>query len=731
TEIRYANDEIEAAAMFSLPTTGRLPQNEDELATDRLVLEHLGIPAELGQKVTLEYSVGGEKRTGSFTLVGFWQGDKLMSASQAWLSRDYVEKQLAGYAPENKSDPIGTINAEVNFSNSFRIESKLISVILDSGYTPDEIAYGVNWAYTGNSGSADMGTILGGAGAILMIVLCGYLMISNVFAISVAKDIRFYGLLKTIGTTGKQIRFFMRSQASLLCLVGVPLGLFAGYFVGALLTPIVLSMLNTNVIKITANPIAFLLSAFFAVFTVVISIRKPSKMAAKVSPIEALHSTDGAQKSGKTSKKSGGIKLWSMALSNVLRNKKKAILVTISLSLSLILLNCAYSMANSFDMDKYLNNMIGSDFAVGDVSFFNVHLDYANQDTLSPDFLSTLAAKEGVESMSNVYFDEPFVATDPRLADLPARAEKALDLRADYLQCLKDWIQDPTQIQHIYGLDEPLFSKLTVFSGSIDIEKLKSGDYVVAAPYDTEGKLNYYNVGDKVTIANAAGESKKYQVLAVAAMPYNISVQHSHAIAPEFFLSTEIFLRDIAAKAPMLTTLEVTDVLEPEMENYLRGYCENIDQNMQYRSKATLVAEYENTRRTYQSVGLILSVLVAFIGVMNFINTVVTSIVSRRRELAMLQSIGMTRGQTQTMLILEGLIYTVFTAVFALTVGSVLGYLAIGGLTGGGAYMSPHFTVLPSLLCLPILAAISVLVPYFSCHSMHRDSIVERLREAE
>ncbi|MEG1062074.1 MAG: ABC transporter permease, partial [Oscillospiraceae bacterium] len=68
TEIRYANDEIEAAAMFSLPTTGRLPQNEDELATDTLVLERLGIPAELGQKVTLEYSVGGEKRTDSFTL---------------------------------------------------------------------------------------------------------------------------------------------------------------------------------------------------------------------------------------------------------------------------------------------------------------------------------------------------------------------------------------------------------------------------------------------------------------------------------------------------------------------------------------------------------------------------------------------------------------------------------------------------------------------------------------
>ncbi|MEG1756275.1 MAG: ABC transporter permease, partial [Clostridia bacterium] len=118
-------------------------------------------------------------------------------------------------------------------------------------------------------------------------------------------------------------------------------------------------------------------------------------------------------------------------------------------------------------------------------------------------------------------------------------------------------------------------------------------------------------------------------------------------------------------------------------------------------------------------------------GVMNFINTVVTSIVSRRRELAMLQSIGMTGRQTQTMLIFEGLIYTVFTAVFALSVGSVLGYLAIEGLTGGGLYMSLHFTVLPSLLCLPILAALSVLVPDCTGRSLHRDSIVERLREAE
>lgn len=48
TEIRYTNDEINAKGMFSMPTTGRLPQKDDELATDTLVLERLGIPAEVG-----------------------------------------------------------------------------------------------------------------------------------------------------------------------------------------------------------------------------------------------------------------------------------------------------------------------------------------------------------------------------------------------------------------------------------------------------------------------------------------------------------------------------------------------------------------------------------------------------------------------------------------------------------------------------------------------------------
>ena len=171
-----------------------------------------------------------------------------MSASQAWLSREYVEEILSKH-DLSQEEICGSINAEVNFNNSWNIESKLIKVITESGYSADEIDYGVNWAYMGSE-SLDAGTVLGVVMIVLIITFCGYLMISNVFMISVAKDVHFYGLLKTIGTTGKQMKVLIRRQAMRISLIGIPIGLFLGSLVGSALTPFVLEILNTNVVKI-------------------------------------------------------------------------------------------------------------------------------------------------------------------------------------------------------------------------------------------------------------------------------------------------------------------------------------------------------------------------------------------------------------------------------------------------------------------------------------------------
>lgn len=76
------------------------------------------------------------------------------------------------------------------------------------------MASNANWAYMSQSASSDPANIIGIGAALLLILVTGYLIIYNIFQISVIRDIRYYGLLKTIGTTGRQIKKILRRQAS-------------------------------------------------------------------------------------------------------------------------------------------------------------------------------------------------------------------------------------------------------------------------------------------------------------------------------------------------------------------------------------------------------------------------------------------------------------------------------------------------------------------------------------
>ena len=104
---------------------------------------------------------------------------------------------------------------------------------------------------------------------------------------------------------------------------------------------------------------------------------------------------------------------------------------------------------------------------------------------------------------------------------------------------------------------------------------------------------------------------------------------------------------------------------------------------------------------------------------------------ARKRELAMLQSIGMTDKQTKQMLIGEGVLYIVLTIGLTLTIGSIICYFGLKEFVVGSPYMSLYFTAVPSLICLPVLLTIAVVVPLISQKVISKSSIVERLREVE
>lgn len=122
-------------------------------------------------------------------------------------------------------------------------------------------------------------------------MLSGYLIIYNIFYISVNGDIKFYGLLKTIGTTNKQLKRIVRCQAFLLALIGIPVGLAVGYGISALIVPMVLSITSIEDNIMSISPLIFIGSGIFTLITVWISCIKPCKLVSRISPVEATRYT--------------------------------------------------------------------------------------------------------------------------------------------------------------------------------------------------------------------------------------------------------------------------------------------------------------------------------------------------------------------------------------------------------------------------------------------------------
>jgi putative ABC transport system permease protein len=745
TEIRYSEDKA-AKWGFSYPATGTMPADEMDIAMSTLTLDALGIPHKIGEKVPLEFTVNGQQYEEVFTLCGFWKGNPAMAANQVWLSRVYVDKVApapeVSYTKTDGSSFAGYININVWFSNSFNLEKKVDNLLTECGFSHEEIDMGINWAYT--TADVDPAMILIALFVLVLILISGYLIIYNVFAISVDRDIRFYGLLKTIGTTGKQLRRMVRRQALLLSCIGIPIGLAAGFLLGSVLTPVLFSVstLDADTISLSANPLIFVFAALFSLITVYISCAKPGRMAARVSPIEAiLYTGTAAYKSRREERRSRPISPVRMALANLKRYPKKIVAVTLSLALSMILLGGIYSAVNSFDMDQYLAGSISADFSVAHLSVTNPTAADADYEGVPADFLSALSARPGVTDIGNVYFKENHhVLSDAAYA----RAVKLFDALEAAGEIEPDPYGPDAPIQqlrttheadmHVYGIDAFAARKILDMEGKpIDYEKLASGAYVYTTLFiegDFDEDSAYYKAGDKLVIdPGQAGTAKEYTVLGNVEYPYPLSCQHGHLTDISFILAEPQFTALYGDTNPMMTIYDVADAGMTEAEEWTAAYCAETDPDLAYASRTTFAKQFENLRSTYMILGGAVSAILALIGILNFLNAVATSILSRKRELAMLQSIGMTFRQLRQMLITEGVCYIGAAILFTLTAGTVLMWYIGRALAGMTWFFNWNFSLAPVFLCIPVMLLISVIVTLVCCNGMRKESVVERLRE--
>ena len=777
-EIGYS-DANQAHWIYCDPAEGRLPaEGTDEAATDLRVLELLGVEPEIGGRFTVTIDVDNHETTQTFTLCGWWEYDQAIVANHILIPESRVDAILnqVGVDPENSNDGMtGRWSLDVMFSSSLHIQHDMDQVLANHGYQSQSrsagdnyISAGVNWGYTGSqlAGSLDAGSLLGIAAVLLLIVFTGYLIIYNVFHISVTNDIRFYGLLKTIGTTGRQIRRIIRQQALILSLAGIPLGLLLGWWIGSRLTPIVISQLKDIHSMVSVNPVIFLISALFSLLTVLLSCARPGRLAARVSPIEAVRYTEGATTKKKV-KKSGSVSLLAMARANLGRSPGKTVVTVLSLSLAVVLLNLTVTFTSGFSMEKYLSRHMVSDFILGDAGYFQTSsLWYAGK-ALPEEAISAVTAQGGIRSGGRVYGKttpvQEFVTeswyrahygqwTDgENLERMVGQAEKnEAGLLADTAQ--------------LYGMESYALDRLTVLDGDLSKLREPGGNYIAAVYYvdeygNTEWDSHWAKVGDNITLRyveefqyydpdtgeiyeNGIPEDRPYrsqavkyrdaayEVAALVYVPKSLSYRYYGDDA--FVLNDQTFIRDTGTDCVMLYAFDTQGEAENQaMESFLADYTQNQNPQYDYESRASYAAEFEGFQSMFLLLGGVLSFIVGLVGVLNFFNAILTGILSRRREFAVLQAVGMTNRQLKRMLVLEGLLYTLGSSAIALGLCAAANPLIGNLLENMFWFFSAKFTILSVLIIIPVFALLGYLIPTVMYAQSSKYSIVERLRRTE
>ena len=194
-------------------------------------------------------------------------------------------------------------------------------------------------------------------------------------------------------------------------------------------------------------------------------------------------------------------------------------------------------------------------------------------------------------------------------------------------------------------------------------------------------------------------------------------------------MGAQTFIQDTGTNSVMYYAFDTTDEANASMEAFLQDYTENQNPQFDYESKATYAGEFESFRNMFLLLGGALSFIVGLVGVLNFFNAILTGITTRRRELAVLQSIGMTTRQLRTMLALEGLLYTVGAAVLALVLVVATAPLLGPGLNKIIWFFTYRFTIWPIAVVLPLFALLGIVIPVLSSRAAQRHSVVERLRQ--
>ena len=662
---------------------GNLPQKANEVVVSEYFLSTYGNNAKIGDSVTLDT----ESFHGDYVVTGIMD-----SVNEKEANTCAIILSKAALTEWKGFDPAG-YRAYVHFKNSDQLGEELITSycreIAEEYQLPNPSMNNKYFAYA--SKSFDFLPIVG---VIVIVLIGGYIVIQSIFRISINDKIRSYGQLRTIGATPKQIKRIVKREGRKLGSIGILVGTVLGVCCGFLLFS-----KGFNAVSYVVMVSLTLISSWIMVS---ISIRKPVKIAAGISPIEAVRFTP-VQKDIRSRKKNIKLNPVSMGIANFKRDRKKTISIVASLSIGGILL----MVVSSIVLVRSPEQIARLYFPDSD---YKIYLQDLSEEMLVKGNPLNEELKQEVLSVDGV--------TDI----IVARQSLHTSIKTDANQ--NSGICDTLTDQN-YAMVEAALTEGTM---PTDSHSIVIHDQIVAYFEDM-------GVGSTVEFSSIDGKQSIpvtiSGVFSLSKMPVIFGHGRAHTDGSVFFAPKDLFYE----LYPEITTFDYSwsIVSNPKKAETVKAELKNIvaeHSNLALDEIDTAIAAEKSQNSAVFGSMQVLSWLVFLFGVINLINTTLSNQMSRKQENSVLRSIGLTQKQLCKMNICEGLCYAFFATLAILIVGLPASIFACRKMSVGafaGNVVPYQFPVLEMGLFILVLFGMELILSVWTIRRQKKQSLIEQM----
>ncbi|HFL2572350.1 TPA: ABC transporter permease [Clostridioides difficile] len=695
--LAYMNEDALKLNSFEF-IKGKLPSKENEIVLDSGALKALGYKnKDLGEKIKISYDdyKNDKKIEKEFIISGILKTSEISEAGKyyyAIISESYMRNT------RDMSQEDFNIYVKFNDKSNLSIEQvkeKLDKIANDIGL--DTINTAVNENYI-NALKPDMETIMGGVFVGLVIVLSSILVIYNIFYISIVTKVQEFGKLRAIGATKKQIKNIVFKEGFILAGIAIPIGIILGYVLANI---IIKSFMD---IDVKSSRLPVILSVVVISFiSVVLSLLKPMKVASKVSIVDAVRYT--GNKISNKSKRKGykNINLKRLSHANLERNKKRTYMTLASLILSGTIFITVSTALESFDAEKMAREHFPYDIEVR-LSGYEMNSDKNPKNNLnilqmnnplSKDFFNQIKNMEGIKRIES--------ARSVKIG----MEDYDVEFKYDLLQSINE--------NDVKSLNK------NIIDGKINLERLQTGDEIVITHVDTAKEMGV-KAGDKIRLTLYDGDKKIKKEFKVQAIAMGV---------PSFGIGKDFIDRTLKYDSTSSLGIYTEEGKYQEIKDSIK----KIAKNNGFLETDFIDSRIESNKATISFIkimGYTLTGIIGVIGFMNLVNTMITSIVTRKKELGMLQAIGLTNKQLVKMLNSEAIYYTSGMMIGSILFGGILGYIAVIFLKKTGlSYATYSLPIVPILLMIVCILIAQFITTYLIGRSFNKESLIDRVRYSE